>query len=248
MKIKEKETNNTSTVLRLCFKEISASEFLKLDDESKQNILRQKSYEFLCRFFCSEIRSKYNGRTVKNDEILKFIISDRAWIAMIRRRKKESVERITADKDEIVNQLFNEIKEENYKKAKDFDTWHDSICSDNNRGMTYGQWQKLINITFKYLVVLNICFGYFKEIEQYIDKMHCPVDRKIANILLGVADEIGVPLSKEERKLFKGIAMSADGGWNNISAKNYETFQDVVGRICKKLNLSSKLYVDIIFW
>lgn len=86
---------------------------------------------------------------------------------------------------EKVNEIFREeIKKlipKNITCSKDFDEWHHSLCdrikqvySDKDIKLTYGHTQKWINMTIKYLYVLeeNSFDGIFKY-------LHIPLDNYV---------------------------------------------------------------------
>ncbi len=245
---KQMETvNNTSTSIYSCFESVSAKDLLRFNDKEINDLLYTESCRFLCKYLKTDIKNKIKNHNINENDLIEYIVRNKAWIDMISSERYNGGSVIT-NRATIEDKLLNELRTNKAAIISDFDNWHERMCGDTNCGMRYGLWQKLINITFKYVYSLHICAGHFKDVEKIKNNFHCPVDTKIAENLLGVADELSVTLSASEKALFERIAKSASGGWNEIAPTEYKDFQKVVKRICKTLNLSSKLYADIIFW
>lgn len=73
------------------------------------------------------------------------------------------------------SKLIKEAIESN--QFNDYNTWHMKLCDklgnqeDGAIGYTYGQAQKWVNMTMKYLLVLK-----YNPVEVIIDKLHIPLD------------------------------------------------------------------------
>lgn len=91
----------------------------------------------------------------------------------------------------IFNEEIKYLVNGNIKKREDFDEWHCTVCTRMkeiyaNRGilLTYGQAQKWLNMTIKYLYILE---AY--TFEDVFDFLHIPLDNyvfDIANDVLNV--------------------------------------------------------------
>lgn len=119
---------------------------------------------------------------------------------------------------------------------KEFDDWHNKVCIkiqkisqnskelfSNNAMLTYGQAQKWLNMTLKYLLLL----GYWEEDEALrLEKLfHVPVDSYImeaASKYLG----IGIPQAKTDK--LRKYSDSSSKKWSNWEYPEYKTFQNNV--------------------
>ena len=119
------------------------------------------------RDFCRTIRDKNNPEIKKLDET-----------------KKAA--------EEIIKKYINELLDCNVQI--NYDAWHEKLCRkivDENK-YTYGQAQKWVNMTMKYLVVLD-----YKNVRDFIPQLHVPIDSDIINKLevLGIiTDDNKTPL------------------------------------------------------
>ena len=89
---------------------------------------------------------------------------------------------------EAVNVIFKEeipiINEGSITSQEKFDSWHCKVCKNikllyNEKGIefTYGQAQKWVNMTIKYLYILND-----HTFDNIFDFLHIPVDNYILDI------------------------------------------------------------------
>ena len=128
-----------------------------------------------------------------------------------------------------------------------FDTWHESKCAqiidrmnapygDGNKvflkaRFTYGQAQKWVNMTLKYLWLLDMLPNGLSEAE-----LHVPVDSFILEALKGTQlfnTEGNKITGSGESYYYNGEA------WSAISEpKNYKKLQDGIGDIAKKQGIS----------
>lgn len=158
-----------------------------------------------------------NGKNkIKDEELLKFLkfsyfgdlsnsihaASKRAYRDMNRtiRFNELSTDEIRLELREKVNNVFeNEIKKligNNITNQKEFDEWHCDVCKMIksfylNEGIefTYGQAQKWINMTIKYLYILKEYS--FDNVLKYL---HIPVDNYIFD---AVEKELEIDRPKE---------------------------------------------------
>ena len=136
-------------------------------------------------------------------EILKFLIgicfgkyndkykaaANRAYLDMNRTLRFDKKTDLDRDKlrNDVVSLLKNEIiafmKNKAFCRQEDFDSWHFNICGEiksiyqkEDISFTYGQAQKWINMTFKYLYILRN-----EEVLKILKYLHVPLDRYIIN-------------------------------------------------------------------
>lgn len=75
-------------------------------------------------------------------------------------------------------------------ELNDYDKWHENLCNEIvEERYTYGQAQKWVNMTMKYLLILN-----YKPVETIIDKLHIPLD----SIIIEKALDPKHPLVKKD--------------------------------------------------
>lgn len=78
---------------------------------------------------------------------------------------------------------FKDLNSNSINTQDDFDNWHMNLCDEiidiynaRNINLTYGQAQKWINMTIKYLYVLGV-----ENFENVFQFLHIPVDNYIIN-------------------------------------------------------------------
>jgi len=112
--------------------------------------------------------------------------------------------------------------------------------------MRCGIWQKLINMTFKYLYC-------FKDVPCVSERnypwndFHCPIDSVIADKVLGLMKEHNIP---DDSHIIESISKNGSIGvtWNNSSIDQYILTQELIQALCDRLDIPSKLFFDFIFW
>lgn len=101
-------------------------------------------------------------------------------------------------KKEVKEKLKDEIKDNLNKisSQEEFDDWHEKVCDQikeiyKEKGitLTYGQAQKWINMTIKYLYVLEA-----KTFDGVFEYLHVPIDNYVLDI---AKEELGVERIKE---------------------------------------------------
>ena len=155
---------------------------------------------------------------------------------------------IIRNKEKIIKHFKMSVFNENF--AKDYDSWHESLCQSSKYGMNYGVWQKLINMTFKYLYCFkNVPMSKFPDVQWH--DMHCPIDSKIAICILCLMEHQNIQIGFE---IIKSISKNGSDqigvNWNNIEHENYRLVQDIIRKLCDKHSgpIPSKLYFDFIYW
>lgn len=92
---------------------------------------------------------------------------------------------------EAVNVIFKEeipiINEGSIANQEKFDKWHEQLCKNikvlyNKKGIefTYGQAQKWVNMTIKYLYMLEVEGYTFDSVFEYL---HIPIDKYIFEVV-----------------------------------------------------------------
>lgn len=110
-------------------------------------------------------------------------------------------------KKEVNSFLDTEIKSLTLNFQGDFDTWHCEVCKnmknlyeENGIKLNYGQAQKWINMTIKYLYLFG---GY--TFDSVFEELHIPVDNyilDIANKNVGI-DKPKTPWSKWDEEQYR---------------------------------------------
>ncbi len=170
--------------------------------------------------YTSDIKDVFDDCEKKID-----IAIARAYLDMNRtlRTKKDQVAWDSL-KDRTIGKIRDAIKSINIIDNKDsYDNWHNDLlgaivndseksnCKDDpeDHRYSFGQAQKWINLTMKYLIVLK-----YKPINSIINYLHVPIDLKVAEAASSEFETINkddyLPWST---KVVKG---------------NYKTFQDAI--------------------
>ena len=207
--------------------------------------LEQKTNDFYNKFFSKEAKA---GKK----EILGYCL-DKAWADATQRErfKGRQQSEIIKNKKEIIDALRTEI--EDRKFSSDYDTWHNEVCSRNVHDMTYGIWQKFINMTFKYMY----CFKqqHKDEISDFSDinftNCHCPIDSVIAQRAVTLCLVCNEKPSDE----IVSIARSGDINWNNMRETQYRTVRENIQKIKNEFTINNpdtvhptELEFDFLFW
>ena len=155
-----------------------------------------------------------------------------AWLDMCRtvgggsgskKKKNAKAPKKTAD---VIRESF---KEEPWKKAEAFDAWFESICSRlvNDNKLTFGQAQKLMNMTFKYLYC---CKDLRDQYEKHFAFCHMPLD--------------GLTLewykNTDNAKAYNGEK------WSKIT--DQKMYQSIQNQIRKELNQKDILLEEFSIW
>ena len=161
--------------------------------------------------------------------------SKRAYRDMNRtiRFNELSTDEIRLELREKVNNIFEiEIKkltENNITSQEEFDLWHCKVCGnikdlyeDNDIKFTYGQAQKWVNMTIKYLYILNE-----HTFDNVFDFLHIPVDNYIFK---AVKEKLGIDKPKNP--------------WSKLDETEYLNYQN---DIRKKLKEEEK-YISPLDW
>lgn len=169
-------------------------------------------------------------------------------------------------KEEASKTLFTEIlKYQEHKSKPDFNDWHQRICeriqecyaNDFSKEFTYGNAQKVVNMTLKYLYLLSgvteNCGAEESELKKILvsirndsEYLHIPIDSYII-------DEIWRESNKEDRRnlprhqkdsVVKPKYEKDDykhpsdyiKPWSTWNKCDYKSVRELIGRLLKKKN------------
>ena len=203
--------------------------------------------------FCTEAFSK-GAKDYSNEELLHYCIKTKAWNDAIQYARKIGGSAIDHEA-EIIEFLVDEINDENKfaNIASDFDEWHRSILENAEKsgvkqdwGMNPGLWQKLINMSFKYLYCVK---DRFPKLDNIWSKCHCPIDSIILTRLYNVLNENCLyEKNSTEFSCIRAYANREDyKSWNALTIEDYDIIQRVIKRVCAE-NHITPLQFDFIYW
>lgn len=203
--------------------------------------------------FYAEAFSK-GAKDYSNEELLHYCIKTKAWNDAIQYARKIGGSAIDHE-TEIIEFLVDEISDENKfaNVESNFDEWHRSILENAEKsgvkqdwGMNPGLWQKLINMSFKYLYCVK---DRFPKLDNIWSKCHCPIDSIILTRLYNVLNENC--LYKKNSAEFSCIRAYANRedykSWNALTIEDYDIIQCVIKRVCAE-NYITPLQFDFIYW
>ena len=157
---------------------------------------------------------KYNTGIDDNTKIELAI--DRAYLDFCRTIRKENGQDIIVLRS-IKNKAIEDIKKGINKiltEGKEYDKWFYPLCTKITKyGYTFGQAQKWVNMTMKYLLVLDCHIG-LGSVALLENKLHAPIDNDI----------IKVAINKE---LISGNEVHKYKSWSSKDFKkvDYKTLQ-----------------------
>ena len=222
-----------------------------------QELLSEKISNFVnaSRVLNSDMRKTIemanNTTTAHNDgfpsfeEILKYCIS-KGWVdAVIYEKTRKPKSDVIIHAEQIKESLKSKII--NLSPSDEYDLWHNKICLSETFGMRYGIWQKLINMTFKYLYCFK-AVPCVKTRQLPWDKLHCPIDSIIAGSIRELLDFYHIP---DDKQIIESISNNGSTNgitWNNINPDQYKTIQKRVQDLCDWNGIPSKMFFDFIYW
>lgn len=203
--------------------------------------------------FYAEAFSK-GAKDYSNEELLHYCIKTKAWNDAIQYARKIGGSAIDHE-TEIIEFLVDEISDENkFANVKsNFDEWHRSILENAEKygvkqdwGMNPGLWQKLINMSFKYLYCVK---DRFPKLDNIWSKCHCPIDSIILTRLYNVLNENCLyEKNSAEFSCIRAYANREDyKSWNALTIEDYDIIQRVIKRVCAE-NYITPLQFDFIYW
>lgn len=203
--------------------------------------------------FYAEAFSK-GAKDYSNGELLHYCIKTKAWNDAIQYARKIGGSAIDHE-TEIIEFLVDEISDENKfaNVESNFDEWHRSILENAEKsgvkqdwGMNPGLWQKLINMSFKYLYCVK---DRFPQLDNIWSKCHCPIDSIILTRLYNVLNENCLyEKNSTEFSCIRAYANREDyKSWNALTIEDYDIIQCVIKRVCAE-NHITPLQFDFIYW
>ena len=146
---------------------------------------------------------KFENVLLVNNRIYRMVV-DQAYLDMCRTLKNVSPEK----KNDMLEAVTDELIGYFDKKAKGktgFDEWHNKVVNamkDAYSGLTVGQAQKIINMSFKYLY----CFRSFRDKKkEHFTHCHMPLDAITLNWYENkTGEKVSKPWSKLDDK-YDGI-------------------------------------------
>ena len=163
---------------------------------------------------------------------------------------REATQKALPEATECLKDGINKIleKEVPIKEQKDFDKWHEELCDkikekfDSSLKFTYGNAQKWVNMTLKYLYLIDsICsevcpdINYFHSLQNISAYLHVPVDSYIIEKVwemegnkTGRNDScLPIKSGKTCKNGSRGkYASDKVEAWSTWDKKTYEKFQD----------------------
>ena len=211
---------------------------MKKENENGKRIRRKSK-----RLFKKEYKKEYKELKGLTKEELVDKAIEHAWddAVIYEKRYKNNID-IIKNKDEICDILKDEINNKNFASQEEFDKWHTEICQNELHGMIYSLWQKLINMTFKYLYCCNLTG--LNNFDFNFEYCHCPIDTHIAKT---VFRKIKDDTSKDLNLAWNIATSQKDYSWNYITKENYLKIQEAIKDICNDDN-NTPLQFDIFYW
>ena len=201
--------------------------------------LEENVYYFYETQFSKEAKERVSDKWF----ILHYIVKNKAWRdATIRERFNRDSE-IMKNKEKIIELIEDELLNNVENICCDYDGWHNSICELEIYNMRYGVWQKLINMTFKYLYCVKDIFPEFYDIWEMC---HCPIDTVIAKQIHSKLSEMNV---KQSELILSEKISKSDSifNWNYISKQDYFKLQEQVAFICEAEDIYPVEF-DFLYW
>lgn len=180
-------------------------------------------------------------------------------------------EKICACLGERISAFFYKHKSDNVLSQEEFDKWHDNVCvcitacgessdalacrqpeKQENKKFYYGQAQKWLNMTLKYMILLNV-----EEVCSVRDLLHVPIDQYILKAAAEKDNKGKYAIKKEivpaihsgeskasVRKYFKEGKTQP---WSQLNQKDYiELQKDLRREIYDAKKVKTNNWIDII--
>lgn len=105
--------------------------------------------------------------------------------------------------------IFDAVTSRNFRNETDFNDWHKDLCDelvglydevkDQDTFFTYGNAQKWVNMTLKYIYLLNKYCGKYGEKILTVEKyLHIPLDSYMISVL---KSEFGIDITEKWSKI-----------------------------------------------
>lgn len=170
-------------------------------------------------------------------ELLQYCISKRAFGAATAYEHFVPDSRIICEKEAIVQAAIEKIAQ--LQPGINYDEWLYTACRDTEYSMRFGIWQKILNITLKFMYLFHCRGGYFADYAWVWEQCHCPVDKIIRNIVVQKIRQDGIDA---DINYLKNIT------WNFITEEQYRYFQSVIAQLCEREAIASNMFFDVLYW
>ena len=177
-------------------------------------------------------RERFNGQ---NSDIIK---------------NKENIQKFLKERIEDIIKGNRKIE-----SSSDYNDWHKEIYSRSGYGeeykMSYGIWQKFVNMTFKYMYCFYKFQSRFSELNSVFKYCHCPIDSVIAQraVTLCIVCKLDPPREIVE------IARSGKPNWNSMEEDDYNTVRKNIQDLKNEFTINNsdtvhptELEFDFLFW
>ncbi len=196
-----------------------------------------------CEMFYEKYFSQEAKSNLCNKEWILHYCIKKAWIDATMSERFKSGSEIIKNKEYIIAFLEKELLNNQKFICENFEQWHNLICECKEYNMRYGVWQKLINMTFKYLYCIKEIFPEFSSVWG---DCHCPIDTVIAKEIHDKLKKMGV--SQSELVLSKKVSISDSVvNWNNITKTDYLKLQKQIKLICEEDDMCP-IEFDFVYW
>ncbi|MCF0112537.1 MAG: hypothetical protein HUJ60_00995 [Bacilli bacterium] len=192
--------------------------------------LQCKAMRFLNKYLSQPLLTSIGQHVISEADLLKRIIEHKAWAAMVAYEKHVHGSLVLASKTAIVD--FVEAEIISCRWYPNFGTWMAGILVDHQFDMRPGLWQKIFNITFKYMRCLQIATdnpmdpaGHYFAGYDFSD-CDCPIDSLIANNVLDYG-YLGTHTALCEQIAHRRVGTV----WNRMSAAEYCNMQEAIDTV-----------------
>ncbi len=202
-------------------------------DQDTQILCSEASMDFLI-FSCLGITPGDGIDDIMNAAINRAYRDAASHVLKIDDKRKIAKEKAVRNIKEAINTLSG---------TADYDKWHEKLCKELKKTyeneMSDGIAQKWVNMTMKYLYILNDVTGNFAFIKSAKAKLHVPIDRYIIRAILKNEPEC-LPLNE---KAFKNgrlgkITFEKIEAWSHWKYEEYFKVQECLREIAKKEGVS----------
>ncbi len=119
---------------------------------------------------------------------------------------------------------------------------------ESNQSFTFGNTQKLINMTVKYIFISAYAQNY-EEFRQLFTDCHCPLDRRMAGTVRREFDKVddeSAQLIKDNNSEYYKI-INEDITWSKVDVTTYNCYQQMVRLLAEREKLIPIEY-DFVKW
>lgn len=214
-------------------------DFLKnLLSKNNENYVDENKKNFYEKYFSAEAKKFSSNK----EWILNYCIR-KAWADAIASERFNKGSEIVKSRESIISFMENELLNNPKNICDNFNEWHNCICQRKEFNMRYGVWQKLVNMTFKYLYCIEETFPEFNCIWE---ECHCPIDTVISKQIHIKLTQMGFEQS-ELMLSYKVANSDSTVNWNNITKNDYLKLQNQIKYICEKENIYP-IEFDFLYW